>query len=47
MEMSSFRGVIGGKPKKALYFIGRHNNEYIYLDPHFVQPAAGNIEEIK
>jgi cysteine protease ATG4 len=37
MEMSVFQGLIGGKPEKALYFVGKHNNEYIYLDPHYVQ----------
>jgi cysteine protease ATG4 len=37
--MESFRGVIGGKPQKALYFLGRHNQDYIYLDPHYVQNA--------
>lgn len=39
MMLKQFRGVIGGKPKKALYFLGRHNEDYIYLDPHFVQNA--------
>lgn len=34
-----FRGVIGGKPKKALYFVGRKEDEYVYLDPHYVQEA--------
>jgi len=24
----------GGQPSRALYFIGRINNSYIYLDPH-------------
>lgn len=40
MTLKSFRGVIGGKPKKALYFLGRHNQDYIYLDPHYVQDAG-------
>ena len=31
---------LGGKPNKALYFIGRINNDYMYLDPHYVQPAS-------
>jgi cysteine protease ATG4 len=39
MKFSQFRGVIGGKPKKALYFLGRHDKDYIYLDPHYVQNA--------
>lgn len=48
MKMQSFSGVIGGRPGKALYLIGVHgDNSYIYLDPHYVQEAQQNIEEIK
>ena len=32
----------GGKPTRALYFIGRINDKYIYLDPHYVQKSAKN-----
>ncbi len=39
MQFESFKGIIGRKPQKALYFLGRHNHDYIYLDPHFVQSA--------
>lgn len=39
MTLKEFRGILGGKPKKALYFLGRHNKDYIYLDPHYVQKA--------
>ena len=39
MEVKTFKGVIGGKPQKALYFLGLHNDEFIYLDPHYVQSA--------
>lgn len=47
MCTSSFKGVIGGKPQKALYFLGHHNHDFIYLDPHFVQGAEKDVEEIK
>lgn len=40
MESQYFKGVIGGKPEKALYFVGKHESDYVYLDPHFVQDAA-------
>lgn len=44
MTLNEFRGVIGGKPKKALlFFLGRHNKDYIYLDSHYVQTAKQHI----
>nr|QBH22560.1 peptidase family C54 protein [Philasterides dicentrarchi] len=39
-ELMAFKhsiGVIGGRPQKALYFPGRIDQKYIYLDPHKVQ----------
>ena len=44
MEFTSFQGVIGGKPEKALYFVGKHKEQYIYLDPHYVQSAEKDLQ---
>ena len=33
-------GIIGGKPKSALYFPGFQGDRLIFLDPHKVQPAT-------
>lgn len=36
MDFKYSLGMIGGKPKKALYFVGRIDDNFIILDPHFV-----------
>ncbi len=47
MQMSAFSGVIGGRPGKALYLIGTHGqHSFIYLDPHYVQPAQPTTTSI-
>lgn len=41
IELKQFIGLIGGKPKKALFFMGHEDSQQlIYLDPHFVQDSV-------
>jgi hypothetical protein len=50
MELKQFVGMIGGKPKKALFFLGHESKkELIYLDPHYVQESVTrkNLESVK
>jgi cysteine protease ATG4 len=48
ISMKQSIGLIGGKPGKALYLVGMDGDEYIYLDPHYVQPSSNrkNMESL-
>lgn len=39
-------GGIGGKGTQAIYFIGKHNRELVYLDPHYVQESDISVEDL-
>lgn len=50
LEFKQSIGIIGGKPNKALYFIGREGlDKLIYLDPHYVQESTSrkNMDSLK
>ena len=37
MQFPQFIGMIGGKRREALYFVGFHGDQLIHLDPHYTQ----------
>ena len=40
LSFSSTVGIMGGKPKSALYLVGFQGNKFILLDPHKVQETS-------
>lgn len=41
--MKTSLGMIGGVPKKSLYFVGSCDDNLIYLDPHLVQSPVNTF----
>ncbi|KAL7718681.1 Cysteine protease [Entamoeba marina] len=37
-----FSGMVGGSHKKAFYFIGKHTNQHLFLDPHVVKQTCSS-----
>ncbi|CAI4229973.1 unnamed protein product [Auanema sp. JU1783] len=48
-KLDSCVGIIGGRPNRALYFVGIFDDKLIYLDPHYCRPSlsSNNPKEVK
>ena len=42
-EFELFSGIVGGKPKSSMYFIGKNKNKLLCLNPHTVKPHKDEI----
>eukprot|EP00041_Stephanoeca_diplocostata_P012241 m.204900 g.204900 ORF g.204900 m.204900 type:complete len:126 (+) comp18871_c0_seq79:950-1327(+) len=44
-KINNFIGAIGGRPNAAFYFVGTHDDDILYLDPHKTQTSVGIIDK--
>mmetsp|Transcript_16279 Transcript_16279/g.16210 ORF Transcript_16279/g.16210 Transcript_16279/m.16210 type:complete len:151 (-) Transcript_16279:26-478(-) len=47
LSMPQTVGIVGGKPRSALYFVGYQEENFIFLDPHLVQKVCKSSESLR